>query len=48
MQPVAFPTGEEVALLRRNLRRMRGLMSAHAMEPCGEPANKGRRRAKVG
>jgi hypothetical protein len=48
VQPVAFPTGEEVALLRRNLRHLRGQPAGNAREPGAEPAARGRRRAKVG
>ena len=48
MHPVAFPTGEEVALLRRNLRRMRAQPGAHGVDPGTEPASKGRRPSKLG
>jgi hypothetical protein len=48
MPQVAFPTGDDIALLRRNLRRMRELLSGHAGDSMCGPAGKGRPRAKGG
>ncbi|RZJ12663.1 MAG: hypothetical protein EOP39_02945 [Rubrivivax sp.] len=45
---VAFPTGEDIALLRKNLRRIRDLLAGPALEPGDAPALKSRRQTKAG